>query len=220
MGIRRPEGRLSDPNFFPGGSGYIQAEDWSDLQTSDQAIPLANDITRRDFLVVGHFQANIHAYAEERRSPGSQFRRTWTRLASLLEGSNPSDFFLTNARLGLPVGDSTTGFPISAEHDRRCALVLAELISILQPRVIICLGPHAARILAAGQSDLEAWEDWPGFSALDERGQRELHLGNGDTTAVVVRHPSAIPTTEEWEDDKQLVNRLLRADQLVGASAR
>lgn len=208
-GLHRPEGRLADPNFFPGGSGYLRGRCWSEIQ---QSLPpkfrRTKDSASRPFLIVGHFQANLNSYAEERKTPGSQFRRTWTRLASLLAGTEPNDFFLTNARLGLPGGSSTTGFRSTSEHDRRCAQVLVDVVNVVKPTAILCLGPHAARILAIGHAGLEPWHEWNGFSLLDNRNERMLSLRDGTTSAAVVRHPSAIPSSDEWARDRHLVSTL------------
>lgn len=209
-GLHRPEGRLSDPNFYPGGTGYLLRGSWQDIHGS---IPFAAHSKKnepsRNFMIIGHFQANLSAYTKEMRTPGSQFRRTWTRLASLLEGTDPNDFFLTNARLGLPTSNTTTGFHSTIDHDRRCALILADLITIVRPKAILCLGPHAAKILAIGHSGLGAWQKWTSFATLDERHERVLPSGNGIATVAVVRHASAIPSAREWEDDKRIVNQLL-----------
>jgi len=91
---------------------------------------------------------------------------TWRNLYRLLEKADvrASDYFFTNAYVGLKAGDEPTGtFPGAADptFSAWCRGVLEEQVATMRPRVATTLGTDARQFLAPMAPELAAWAPRP-----------------------------------------------------------
>jgi len=117
--------------------------------------------------------------------------------------------FLTNAFIGLPDLDSDTApFPTTPSFVHRCEQLLRMEMELFFPRVVVCLGVPAAKLLAAVTPRVASWRPWPGYIELDRRAARAVHgcaVSGVDFTAVAVHHPSAVLSGHERDRDAELI---------------
>ena len=140
-------------------------------------------------------------------------RRTWHFLPRLLAGVAPSDVFLTNAYIGCPdVAKDNAPFPKTREHSRRCRDLLE--LELFDPRLVVCFGKPAARMLAEVVGGLDVWKGTWSFDGLEDSNVRTVTNcthAQSTFTAVVVKHPAAAVKTESRLLDIQRITDAARA---------
>ena len=120
--------------------------------------------------MLGNYQATVKSYQRILDGSIGGFPKTWSVLGQLLVAVDPRDVFLTNAYIGLPdLAKDTAPFPTTPSFIGRCQRLLVLEIALFDPRLIVCLGVAAAKMLASITDDLEAWRPWPGYTALRPR---------------------------------------------------
>jgi uracil-DNA glycosylase len=128
--------------------------------------------------------------------------------------TDPREVFLTNAYIGLPdLARDTAPFPTTPSFVSRCQRLLVVEIELFEPRVIVCLGVPAAKMLASVTNGLEIWRTWPGYRTLRPNGlqtMKECTVGDVTFTAVAVQHPSAVQSTAERNIETALVTAAVR----------
>jgi len=101
------------------------------------------------------------------------FPTTWRVLRQLLAPIQPAEVFLTNAFIGLrDLASDTAPFPTTPSFVRWCEDLLSLEIELFRPRLVVCLGVPAAKLLAAITPAAAAWRPWPGYVELDRRADR------------------------------------------------
>jgi uracil-DNA glycosylase len=137
------------------------------------------------------------------------FPTTSRVLRQLLAPARPAEVFLTNAFIGLPdVVSDTAPFPTTPSFVGRCKALLGMEIDLFRPRVVVCLGVPAARLLAAMTPVLAPWRPWPGYGELDRRAGRVVRgcsVAGVDFASVATHHPSAVLSAVERRRDTQMV---------------
>ncbi|MDQ1359609.1 MAG: hypothetical protein QOG44_3982, partial [Acidimicrobiaceae bacterium] len=160
-------------------------------------------------VVVGNYQATVRSYHRILARDLGGFPTTWRVLRQLLASVSPQEVFLTNAFVGLPdrAGD-TEPFPTTPSFTRRCEHLLRTQIELFSPRLVVCLGVPAAKMLAAITPALDSWRPWPGYAALDQRavsGVGGCMVADVTFKAVAVRHPSAVLSRVQRQRDAELI---------------
>jgi uracil-DNA glycosylase len=131
----------------------------------------------------------------------------------------PASVFLTNAFIGLlDAGGFGTRYPRNATFVAKCSEFLRTELDLLRPRVVVCLGGEASRLLAEITEGLDHWRTWPGFDSIIE-GDAQLVSGCSvpsldhryQYTAVTVRHPSAVLTREARMADATAIAKAVQA---------
>ncbi len=211
-GVHPVEQWCAEPQFFPGATGLLRSRTWLEVVpgSSGVAVDLPTP-PERGVLVLGNYQATRASYQRILDGDMGGFPTTWRVLRQMLASTRPTEVFLTNAFIGLPDIDSDTApFPTTASFTRRCEGLLAMELALFRPRLVVCLGVPAAKLLAAITPAAVQWRPWPGYAALDRRAARRLdHCAVTDVefTAVAVRHPSAVVSRHDRQRDAQLVER-------------
>ena len=205
-----------EPQFFPGASGLPTQSTWTEVRPGSlPQIELAEvsglklpEVAGRDVLVLANFQSTVAQYS--RVVAGlSTFEVTWRELRYLMSGVDPSRTFLTNAHIGLLDATKATAlFPTTPSYRSRCAALLELELELFRPRVVVCLGAPAARLLAQVVMGAETWNPWPGFQELDAAGaqQIDVKLGEEQFIAVAVRHPSAVVSRHDRYREASLIS--------------
>lgn len=169
----------------------------------------------RGVLVLGNYQASRASYQRIVEGHIGGFPTTWWVLRQLLASTSPTEVFLTNAFVGLPdIKSDTAPFPTTPSFTRRCEELLALEIALLRPRLVVCLGVPAAKLLAAITPGAAEWRPWPGYASLDQRAARRVDacmVADVDFTAVAVRHPSAVVSADDRRRDAGLIDRAAAA---------
>ncbi|TML07481.1 MAG: hypothetical protein E6G39_19655 [Actinobacteria bacterium] len=199
-----------DPQFFPGATGLLTNSSWADVVPgghgfSDHPPPAR----QRGVVVLGNYQATAASYQRILDGSIGGFAKTWSVLGQLLVAVDPRDVFLTNAYIGVPdLAKDTAPFPTTPSFIGRCQRLLVLEIELFNPRLIVCLGVAAAKMLASITDDLEAWRPWPGYTALRSSGGQTVancRLDDVEFAAVAVRHPSAVISNTQRQADTALV---------------
>ncbi len=209
-GVHPVEQWCADPQFFPGATGLLSDQSWPDVKPGSVGVsaellpaPLGG------VLVLGNYQASRASYRRVLDGQIGGFPWTWRVLRQLLASTLPSEVFLTNAFIGLPDLDSDTApFPTTPSFIGRCERLLRMEIRLFRPRVVVCLGVPAARLLADVVPDLTPWRPWPGYNELDRRMARTVDgckVGGVDFTSLAVHHPSAVVASRERQRDAGLI---------------
>lgn len=210
-GVEPVRTRCRDPQFFPGAAGLIEAASWNDvIPGSGQTTEGLLDPPRRGVLVLGNYQATASSYRRLLDGTIGGFPTTWRVLSRLLQSVPPRDVFLTNAYLALPdLPKDTMRFPSTPLFDERCRKLLALELELFGPRLVVCLGVPAAKMLASLCDELSRWRPWPGFKSLKAgaSGQcvHDVAAGGCMFDAVVVPHPSAVVSNAARADDQALI---------------
>ncbi len=205
-----------EPQFFPGASGLPTESTWSEVLPgslpeldfgSVAGEPMAPDVTGRDVFVLGNFQSTVLQYP--RVVAGlSAFDVTWRELRFLMSSVEPSRTFLTNAHIGLLEATKPTAiFPSTPSYRARCAALLELELELFRPRVVVCLGAPAARLLAEVVSGAECWKPWPGYSGLqtDETQRITVDIAELRFDALAIRHPSAVVSRLDRRREARLI---------------
>lgn len=177
--------------FFPGGYGM-----WN--PSGSPALP---EFPVGGVMILGHdFHSESGYRASLARGAESSTQPTWRNLLDLLSeaGLLPSRCFFTNAFMGLRAGEATTGrFPGASDPEfvAHCRRFLARQLHVQQPSLVVTLGVHAPRMLAALSPDLAPWETGIGLKHLDSVGPvREgvtfTAVPGLRVVAVALTHPS------------------------------
>ena len=200
----------ADPQFFPGASGLLSDASWDSVEpgvvgVSEQILP----VPHRGVMVIGNYQASLRSYRRLLDGETRGFPTTWRVLRRLMADVPPREVFLTNAYIGLPdVEKDTAPFPKDREYSERCQELLGLELELIAPRLVVCLGVPAARMLANVAGGLGAWSPWPGYDRLAKASSRTVldctHAGRSFAT-VAVAHPSAVMSTAARQLDAQLV---------------
>jgi hypothetical protein len=200
----------ADPQFFPGATGLLLETSWQDVYPgSAGVVETFSPPPEHGLVVVGYYQATVRSYQRIVARDLGGFPTTWRALRQLLASVSPREVFLTNAFVGLPdrAGDIEP-FPTTPSFTRRCEHLLRTQIELFSPRLVVCLGVPAAKMLAAITPALDSWRPWPGYAALD---QRAVSTVDGCTVAdvtfgaVAVRHPSAVLSRMQRQRDAELI---------------
>ena len=161
----------ADPQFFPGATGLLSETSWQDV--SPGSVGVAETFLpppEHGVVVLGNYQATVNSYRRILARDLGGFPTTWRVLRQLLASVSPREVFLTNAFVGLPdVAGDTQPFPTTPSFTRRCERLLSTEIELFSPRLVVCLGVPAAKMLAAITPALDWWRPWPGYAALDQR---------------------------------------------------
>lgn len=201
----------AEPQFFPGATGLLSAGSWSSVEPgvlglNDFMLP----VPHRGVMVIGNYQASLSSYRDVLAGKRLGFPTTWRVLRRLMADVAPSEVFLTNAYIGLPdVGRDTAPFPTTPEYSRRCQNLLRLELELIAPRLVVCLGVPAAKMLAAAADGLGAWSPWPGYAQLANSSARTVlncTFARCSFTAVAVPHPSFPLSTPARELDAQLIS--------------
>jgi len=211
-GVHPVEQWCADPQFFPGATGLLSSPSW--LEVAPGSGGVAVDLPpppRRGLLVLGNYQASRASYQRILDGGIGGFPTTWRVLRQLLASTRPTEVFLTNAFIGLPdLASDTAPFPTTPSFTRRCEHLLKMEIELFRPRLVVCLGVPAAKLLAAIAPAAGAWRPWPGYTDLDCRAGRRVDrctVAHVDFTAVAVRHPSAVVSRLDRRQDAELIER-------------
>ena len=205
-----------EPQFFPGASGLPTESTWGEVRPG--ALPeinlgsvacesMAPDVTGRDVFVLGNFQSTVEQYS--RVVAGlSSFEVTWRELRFLMSSVEPKRTFLTNAHIGLlEATKPTANFPTTPSYRARCAALLELELELFRPRVVVCLGAPAARLLAEVVSGAESWKPWPGYSGLQINETQRITVGISELRfeALAIRHPSAVVSRSDRRREARLI---------------
>ena len=201
----------ADPQFCPGATGLLSDASWDSVEpgvvgVSEQILP----VPHRGVMVIGNYQASLRSYRRLLDGETRGFPTTWRVLRRLMADVPPREVFLTNAYIGLPdVEKDTAPFPKDHAYSERCQKLLGLELELIAPRVVVCLGVPAARMLASVASGLGAWSPWPGYAQLANTESRTVHdctyVGR-PFAAVAVAHPSAVVSTADRQLDTQLIS--------------
>jgi hypothetical protein len=200
----------ADPQFFPGATGLLSETSWQDVYPgSAGAVETFSPPPEHGLVVVGNYQATVRSYQRILARDLGGFPTTWRALRQLLASVSPQEVFLTNAFVGLPdrAGD-TEPFPTTPSFTGRCERLLRTQIELFSPRLVVCLGVPAAKMLAAITPALDSWRPWPGFAALDQRAVSSVDgcmVADVTFGAVAVRHPSAVLSRMQRQRDAELI---------------
>jgi len=163
----------------------------------------------RGVLVLGNYQASRASYQRVLDREIGGFPTTWRVLRQLLAPIQPAEVFLTNAFIGLPdLASDTAPFPTTPSFIRRCEELLTLEIQLFRPRLVVCLGVPAAKLLAVLTPKAADWRPWPGYVELDRRADRALTdcaVTGVDFVALAVHHPSAVVSAIERKRDAELI---------------
>ena len=186
----------AEPQFFPGASGLLSEASWSDVKptargVTDQFLPAPH----RGVVVIGHNLASLDSYNKVLSGEINGFEKTWRCLRRLLADVSPREVFLTNAYIGLHVAPNDTTPPRKTrDYSRRCQDLMGLELELFNPRLVVCLGGPAARMLAKVADGLEDWSGQWNFQDLENSNARTVPnctYGENSFTAVVVQHPAA-----------------------------
>lgn len=209
-GVYPVEQWCADPQFFPGATGLLTAHSWLEVVPGSAGVELPTP-PQRGVMVLGNYQASRASYQRIVDGDIGGFPTTWRFLRQLLEPVRPTEIFLTNAFIGLPdVTSDRAPFPTTPSFTRRCGELLALELALFRPRLVVCLGVPAAKLLAAITPTAVRWRPWPGYAALDRSGSRRLDhclVADVEFTAVAVRHPSAAVSRPNRQRDAELIDR-------------
>jgi uracil-DNA glycosylase len=174
----------------------LDAETWSEVQPGAAGVAeTALPAPERGVIVLGNYQATMGSYQRILSGEIRGLPTTWRNLGLLLAAVPPRDVFLTNAYIGFPeAGSDIDSFRTTPEYTQRCQRLLAQTITLMEPRCIVCMGTPAARFVARMVPDLHAWSPWPGLSRLDANANRivrDCKVGDLAVTLVAVAHPSS-----------------------------
>jgi hypothetical protein len=209
--VHRVHTWCSDPQFFPGATGLIAADSWSDVEPGSAGAatspwPIVPD---GGVIVVGNYQATWDSYKSLCAGEFGGFPTTWRVLRQLLTSVSPREVFLTNAFIGLPdLPKDTSPFPATPSFRQRCGQLLVTEIELFRPRCIVCLGVPAAKMLASITPALAVWRPWPGYGKLAATASRvvpECSVRDMQFRAVAVQHPSAVISRTDREQDATLI---------------
>jgi uracil-DNA glycosylase len=160
-------------------------------------------------MVIGNYQATSASYRLLLDGSIGGFAATWRVLRRLLASVPPRVVFLTNAFIGLPdLPKDTAPFPTTPSFTRRCERLLTMEIELFQPRCVVCLGVPAAKMLASLAPALARWRPWPGYAVLQSTGHcilTDCAVQGVDFNAVAVRHPSAVVSIVQRQEEAELV---------------
>lgn len=209
-GVHRVDKRCREPQFFPGATGLLTESSWSEVipgrRKVEERLPPA---PRRGILVLGNYQATLASYQRILDQSIGGFPTTWRVLRQLLYAVNPREVFLTNAYIGLPdLARDTAPFPKTPSFVDRCQRLLELEIELFDPRLIVCLGVAAAKMLASVTENLTAWTPWPGYRALRSNGLQTVpncRVNGIDFGTVAVQHPSAVLSNAQREIEASLI---------------
>jgi len=198
-----------EPQFFPGASGLLAQCSWAEVVPGTEESEELLAAPQRGALVLGNYQATLSSYQRVLDGSIGGFPTTWRVLRRVLASVPPRQVFLTNAYMGLPdLAQDTAPFPTTPSFTRRCAQFLTTEIKLFRPRIVICLGVAAAKMLARITDGLAPWRPWPGYRNLRRLGQEVVtpcHAGGITFTAVAVQHPAAVASTTDRERDAAVV---------------
>lgn len=182
--------RLSGSAFFPGGHGL-----W--LPRLDAKVP---PMPVGGAMVLGNNFSSWEVYTallgKQSADTGS---RTWINLRRFLADAGVGDAtcFFTNAYMDLLPGKRMVGLSPGARHPGFTAWCREYFLNhqwpSQQPRVVLALGKHAMRFLAACAP--RSLSDWAtsSFVDLDRRNRAVVpgaRFGAGASTVVALTHPS------------------------------
>ena len=203
MQLHYPEGlvpvRFFIPGraFFPGGRGVFQMNG----QRDRPPIPV------RRVMVVGRDFDTELSYVAALEAGEEEMRGTWENMLKVLKGAaiEPQACFFTNAFMGLRADPKTkrnTGVAKghrSREFKAACQRFFLRQVELVQPRLVLCLGPAAAAFLA-GCADLpQSWLE-ESLTAIDGESpgplvaRTDFHGAAATTSTIcVLTHPSMRP---------------------------
>lgn len=141
--VRRIGDAIDGTAFFPGGHGL-----WRGMTAHG---PLPETFPDQPVMIVGHNFAKVTDY-ERWQKRGIELVRgtTWAKLREYLEVAQlaAEECFFTNALMGLQPHKALGALKTTDLFRSECRCFLAEQISIVQPRLIVALGPVARADLA------------------------------------------------------------------------
>ncbi len=211
-GVHPVEEWCADPQFFPGATGLLSSSSWAEVipGSTGVAVDLPSP-PEAGVLVLANYQASRDSYRRILDGDIGGFPTTWRVLRQLLASTRPTEVFLTNAFVGLPaVNSDTAPFPATPSFTRRCEELLTLEIELFRPRLVVCLGVPAAKLLAAITPAAVPWRPWPGYITLDHRGARRVDgckVAHAEFNIVAVRHPSAVLSRRDRQADAELIER-------------
>lgn len=209
-GVHPVPGWCADPQFFPGATGLLDAETWSEVQPGVAGLAEAVlSAPERGVIVLGNYQASLSSYQRIMSGEIGGLPTTWRNLGRLLSAVSPRDVFLTNAFIGFPdTGSDIDRFPTTPDYTARCQRLLTTTIALLRPRCVVAMGSSAARMLAQTVASLGLWRPWPGLAKLEQKGLRIMpgcQVAEVCFTAVAVAHPSSRISDEQRKIEAALV---------------
>ncbi|MEO8144698.1 MAG: uracil-DNA glycosylase family protein, partial [Betaproteobacteria bacterium] len=175
--------------FFPGGRGVFQER---------RELPnfpfLKVMVIGQDFDNLSNYECSLRGGEENRKLA------TWKQLLNLLDraGIPPTACFFTNAYMGLrETGKNTGPSPGQRSYSFRneCLTFFRRQLVLQQPRMILCLGLHAAAFLSLASPKLQVWA-LEQFSKIDAAGTglvKEVQFTDCPLTVPAVAllvHPS------------------------------
>ena len=96
----------AEPQFFPGATGLLTSRTWLEVVPGRSGVavdlPMAPE---RGVLVLGNYQASRASYQRILDGDIGRFPTTWRVLRQMLASTRPTEVFLTNAFIGLPVAN-------------------------------------------------------------------------------------------------------------------
>lgn len=182
--------QLQGTSFFPAGVGLLVDKHNTELPR----FPVGGImILAHDWGTVGDFKLYEEQDEERLTNP------TWRNMLPFLErtGIPADDCFFTNFFVGLRTAKSSVGaFPGAKDPVcvRTCQRFLTQQIDMQRPRLVLALGAYVPKMIAHMSDDLEPWERFDSFKAMDRQNLasfRNVKIRNSDHSFSVASlvHP-------------------------------
>lgn len=186
IGMEKMDSRITGAGFFPGASGA--SDNFEKVQKS--------------IMILGQDQDNEIGFKKSLIKKDETYTPTWRHLKSLFEKSGISmeDCFFTNCIPAVRISKTNTGKSPAFQDPgfvEQCAMLLAEQIQIIEPKLIICLGLIPFKffgllsreillrgVCTDGYTVLDEWK----FNVVENVGLNDL--SNYTVTMAVICHPS------------------------------
>jgi hypothetical protein len=189
-GVVTVPARLPGTGFFPGGTGLWQCE-----PQGLSPLPMGGT------LVLGHNLDSKRGFAQSVARGGENLNgATWRPLTEFLVRALPGErvlanCFFSNFLIGLIEGSSAVGrFPGTEDlaFVERCRSFLVHQVQVVRPSLLLVLGIHTPRLLAALSPAMAHWQNARTFVDIDRANGGLIPratIGGVELSIVALTHP-------------------------------